>query len=220
MTSRDVGLREREVPEDIAPPVAESEPRFGPATPLVVLVGLVVVALLTWWLLGDPKWSPIHTSQAAVSADLFWAILALVWTGFTFASWPFTELPQPLAGVVQVAVNVALAFICVWLFTFVVGSWDPTFSHSAAAGAGYTASAFIVLIGFYGFALAAASWIGYPFENETAPTSSLAQWFMAAFITVVGVVVLVYPNFNSHLVGNAPLKLVDALGWVYSSIWS
>jgi hypothetical protein len=117
-----------------------------------------------------------------------------------------------------VAVNVALAFTCVWLFTFVVGSWDPTFSHSAAAGAGYTASAFIVLIGFYGFAFAAASWTGYPFENETAPTSSLAQWFMAAFITVVGVVVLVYPNFNLHLVGNAPLKLVDALGWVYSSI--
>jgi hypothetical protein len=116
-----------------------------------------------------------------------------------------------------VAVNVALAFTCVWLFTFVVGSWDPTFSHSAAAGAGYTASAFIVLIGFYGFAFAAASWTGYPFENETAPTSSLAQWFMAAFITVVGVVVLVYPNFNLHLVGNAPLKLVDALGW-YSSI--
>jgi hypothetical protein len=66
-----------------------------------------------------------------------------------------------------VAVNVALAFTCVWLFTFVVGSWDPTFSHSAAAGAGYTASAFIVLIGFYGFAFAAASWTGYPFENET-----------------------------------------------------
>lgn len=212
------GLSEPEVIEAAAPQLEEFEPRFGRATPLVVLAGLLTFALLSWWLLGDPEWSPVAGSLPAVNADLFWVILALIWTGFTFASWPFTKLRQPLSGLAQAAFTVVLGFFCVWLFTSVVGSWDPTFSRHTAGGAGYTASAFIVLIGFYAFAFAAASWGGYPFENESAPTSSLAQWFMAACITVVGVVVLVYPNFNEHLVEHAPLKLVDALGWVYSSI--
>ena len=201
-----------------AAPTPEPEPRFGAATPLVVIVGIIVVSLVTWWLLGDPKWSFTNTSQPAIGADLFWVILAAIWTGFTFGNWPFSKVSQPLSGVLQVAANLAIGFLCVWLTTYVMGSWDPTFSHKTAAGAGDTASAFIVLVGFYAFAFASASWGGYPFEKVEGPTSGVAQWFMAAFITVIGVVIFIYPNFNAHLAANAPLKLVDALGWVYCSI--
>jgi len=37
-------------------------------------------------------------------------------------------------------------------------------------------------------------------------------------LTVVGVVTLVYPNFNAGLVQHAPVSLPTAAGWVYSSI--
>jgi AAT family amino acid transporter len=115
-------------------------------------------------------------------------------------------------------VDLVIGVLATLLFTRGVGHWDPTFSVSTPGGAGYTATAFIVLIGFYAYALAAASWQGYPFESVSAPLASVAQFFLAAFITLVGVIVLVYPNFNAQLAAHAPISLPTALGWTYSSI--
>jgi AAT family amino acid transporter len=193
-------------------------PRWGRATPVVITAGIWVVSVVTWWVLADPRWAVTNASLEAISALLFWAILAFIFTGFTFENWPFSRLSQPLAGVAQVASDVILAFFAVWLFTFVIGSWDPTFSHSAAGGAGFTATAFVVLIGFWAYALVAASWGGYPFESIAQPLAGTAQFFLAAFITLVGVVVLIYPNFSTPLAEDAPLALPTALGWAYSSI--
>jgi amino acid transporter, AAT family len=198
--------------------ISEAVPRFGAATPIVIIAGIWIVSLLSWWLLADPEWSPLGASQSAVSALLFWTILSFIFTGFTFGTWPFSKLPQPLAGVVHAGFNVALAFFAVWLFTFVLGSWDPTFSHAAAGGAGFLASAFVVLIGFYAYSLVAASWGGYPFEGLAQPIAGVSQFFLAAFITMVGTVVLIYPNFSAALAKDAPLALPTATGWVYSSI--
>jgi AAT family amino acid transporter len=197
---------------------SEAVPRFGHLTPWVVTVGLIIFSVVSWWLLADPQWSPVGASLPAIDALLFWTILGFIFTGFTFANWPFSKISQPLAGVLHVGVDVAIGFVAVWLFSFVLGSWDPTFSHSAPGGAGFTATAFVVLIGFYAYALAAATWGGYPFEEVPAPLASVAQFFLAAFITVIGVVVLVYPNFSAALAKNAPLALAPATGWVYSSI--
>jgi AAT family amino acid transporter len=193
-------------------------PLAGPLTPYVTTIAIFVLSIVSWWLLGDAKWSIIGAEAPVVSCVLFWTILGFIFTGFTFGNWPFSTLPQPLSGVVQVVVNVAIGFVMTFVFTRVIGSWDPTFSADAPGGVGYTASAFIVLIGFYAYTLAAANWGGYPFENVAAPLASVAQFFLAAFITVVGVVLIVYPNFNGQLAPNAPISLVDGLGWVYSSI--
>jgi len=198
--------------------VAEAVPRFGAATAAVITAGIWIVSLLSWWLLADPDWSPVGASQAAVGSLLFWTILAFIFTGFTFGNWPFSKLSQPLAGVAQVAFDVAFAFFAVWLFTFVLGSWDPTFSHAAKGGAGFTAAAFVVLIGFYAYSLVAASWGGYPFEALAQPTAGVSQFFLAAFITMVGTVVLIYPNFSAALAKDAPVSLPTATGWVYCSI--
>ena len=217
MTQTGEGVKvETDVPPTVE--VAAPAPRWGAATPVVITAGIWIVSLLSWWLLADPDWSPFGASQAAIGALLFWSILAFIFTGFTFGNWPFSKLSQPLAGAAQVAFNVALAFFAVWLFTFVLGSWDPTFSHSAEGGAGFTAAAFVVLIGFYAYALVAASWGGYPFEKLAQPTAGVSQFFLAAFITLVGTVVLIYPNFSAALAADAPVSLPTATGWVYSSI--
>jgi AAT family amino acid transporter len=197
---------------------ADPVPALGRLTPWVITAGLLVLSVLSWWVLADPSWSPVGASLPAVDAVLFWTILGFIFTGFTFANWPFSKVRQPLAGILQVAVDVAIGFLAAWLFSFVIGSWDPTFSHAAAGGAGFTATAFVVLIGFFAYALAAASWGGYPFAAMPAPLASVAQFFLGAFITLVGVVVLVYPNFNATLAKDAPLALAPATGWVYSSI--
>lgn len=211
-----------------APPADARAPRFGPATPAVAIVAIFIVSILTWWLLGDPKWSVLGaradtpdteaTKSAIVSCLLFWTIFGHIFTGFTFGNWPFTKIKQPLSGIAQVVTNLAIGVLGTLLFTRGVGQWDPTFSAETAGGAGYTAAAFIVLIGFYAYAFAAASLGGYPFESVPIPLASVAQWFMAAFITVVGVVTLIYPNFSAALAANAPVSLPTAAGWVYSSI--
>lgn len=209
-----------EVETDLGPTVeaATPAPRWGAATPVVVTAGIWIVSVLSWWLLADPDWSPLGASQAAVGALLFWTILAFIFTGFTFGNWPFSKLPQPMAGVAQVAFDVALGFFAVWLFTFVLGSWDPTFSHAAEGGAGFTAAAFVVLIGFYAYSLVAASWGGYPFEAQAQPSAGVSQFFLAAFITTLGTIVLIYPNFSAALAEDAPVSLATATGWVYCSI--
>jgi amino acid transporter, AAT family len=209
-----------QVETDIGPTVEISTPvpRWGPATPLVITAGIWVVSLLSWWLLADPRWGVPDVSQAAVGSLLFWTILAFIFTGFTFGNWPFSKLSQPLAGVAQVAFDVVLGFFAVWLFTFVVGSWDATFSHAAKAGAGFTAAAFVVLIGFYAYSLVAASWGGYPFEAQAQPSAGVSQFFLAAFITMLGTIVLIYPNFSAALAKGAPVSLPTATGWVYCSI--
>ena len=210
-------------------PVADERvPRFGSATPVIAIVGIFVVSIVTWWLLGDPKWSivgaraktptELATKSGIVSCLLFWTIFGHIFTGFTFGNYPFSKLPQPLSGLAQVVVNIVIGIAGTLLFTRGVGNWDPTFSYKAAGGAGYTAAAFIVLIGFYAYAFASASIGGYPFEDIPAPLSSVAQWFLAAFLTVVGVVTLVYPNFSAALATHAPVTLPTAAGWVYSSI--
>lgn len=199
-------------------PTDERVPRFGAATPWVSTIGIFAVATISWWLLGDPEWSFFSASAPVITCLLFWTLLSFIFTGFTFGNFPFSKLPQPLAGVAQAAANVALGVVITLIFTRVVGDWDATFSAATAGGAGYTAAAFIVLVGFYAFSLPAVSWGGYPFEGVPAPLSGLAQFFMAAFITTVGVVVLIYPNFNATIAGSGPVSLPTALGWVYSCI--
>lgn len=213
---------------DLAPEAAARVPRFGRATPAVVTVGIFAVSIVTWWLLADPRWSLVGAriggdadyarQSAVVSCLLFWTIFGHIFTGFTFGNHPFSRFRQPVAGLLQIVVNLAIGVLGTVLFTRVVGSWDPTFSASAPGGAGYTAAAFIVLIGFYAYALASAGVGGYPFEDVRPPLASVAQWFLAAFLTVVGVVTLIYPNFNADLAATAPVPLSDAAGWVYSSI--
>lgn len=214
-------------PETIGDAVAARIPRFGAATPIVVTVGIFVVAILTWWLIADPQWSILGAragaadyaqKSAIVGCLLFWTIFGHIFTGFTFGNWPFSKLSQPLSGVVQIVVDILIGIGGTLLLTRGIGSWDPTFSSATPGGAGFTAAAFIVLIGFYAYAFAATGIGGYPFESVAAPLASVAQWFFAAFITLVGVVVLIYPNFNANLASKAPIPLPTAAGWVYSSI--
>lgn len=217
-----------DVAEPSPAPGGARTPRFGSATPVVVTAAIFVMAVLSWWLVGDPKWSLLGaradnaadqaTRSAIVGCVLFWTIFGHIFTGFTFGNWPFTKLAQPLSGLVQVVVNLGIGVLGTLLFTRGLGHWDPTFAANAAGGAGYTAAAFIVLIGFYAYAFASASLGGYPFESVPAPLASVAQWFLAAFLTVIGVVALVYPNFSAALAQHAPVSLPTAAGWVYSSI--
>jgi AAT family amino acid transporter len=199
-------------------PATMRDPMFGRATPIVATIAIVIVSIVTWWILADAKWSISEPSPAVVQSLLFWTILGFIFTGFTFGNWPFTKLAQPLAGIAQVITNLVIGVLGTLLFTRGVGHWDPTFSPDAPGGAGYTAAAFIVLIGFFAYTLASASWGGYPFESVPAPLASAAQFFLAAFLTLIGVVTLVYPNFNAQLAAHAPVSLPTALGWVYCSI--
>lgn len=198
------------------PPVAV--PRFGPATPVVITIGLWATAVVSWWLIADPEWSIFKPTVPETYALLFWTILGFIVTGFTFGSHGFDRMSQPLAGIVHVVANLAFGIVGVGLFSYVLGDWDPTFAHDSPGQSGLLATAFVVLIAFYAYALVAASWGGYPFETLAQPRSGFGQFYQSAFLTLIGVVWLVYPNFSAALAPGAPVALPTALGWVYSSI--
>lgn len=198
--------------------IEERVPRFGAVTPWVSTIGIFIVAIGSWWLLGDPEWSIFGATAPVITCLLFWTLLSFIFTGFTFGNYPFDKLAQPWAGLAQAVANVVLGSLVTLFFTRVIGNWDATFSANTAGGAGYTAAAFIVLVGFYSYSLPAVSWGGYPFEDVSAPLAGLAQFFMAAFITLIGVVVLIYPNFSAQIAGSGPVSLPTTLGWVYSCI--
>lgn len=210
------------------PKPEERVPVLGKATPFIATVGVFALAVVSWWLVGDPEWSilgaraatpdEIVRNLAIVSCVLFWVIFAHIWTGFNFGTWPFSKLSQPLAGIAHVGTNIVVGVLATLLLTEGVGSWDPTFSSSAPAGAGYTAAAFIVLIGFYAYAFPSASLGNYPFDERPGPTGSVGVWMLGSFLTMIGVTVLIYPNFNAQLLESAPVSLPTATGWIYSSI--
>jgi hypothetical protein len=97
-------------------------PRFGAATPYVVVAAIFAVSVSTWWALADQRWSLTGATAPVVSCLLFWTILGLLFTGFSFGNWPFSQLRQPVAGLAQVAVNLAIGIGATLFFTRVVGS--------------------------------------------------------------------------------------------------
>ncbi|RHW28405.1 hypothetical protein D0Z08_05445 [Nocardioides immobilis] len=207
---------------------SERVPAFGRATPAVAIVSILVVSVGSWWLIGDPEWSVVGakvatpeeaaSKSAIVSCVLFWVIMMHIFTGFTFGNWPFSKVRQPLSGLLQVVADIVLGILATLLWTRGVGHWDPTFSATIVGGAGYTAAAFIVLIGFFAYAFLPTAVAGYPFESVEGPLANVGQWLLGAFLTTIGVVTLVYPNFNAQLAPNAPVSLSTAVGWTYSSI--
>ncbi len=152
--------------------------------------------------------------QLSVVLDNF----GCLFTGFTFANWPFSTLPQSLAGLAQVAVNVMVGVGTTLLFTPWRGQLGPDIL-GRNRGWRRLCSDSVHRAGRVLRLHPGLRQLGrYPFESVSAPLASAGQFFVGSFITLVGVVVLVYPNFDAQLAANAPILLPDALGWAYSSI--
>lgn len=177
------------------------------------------ISFLVWRLFADPQTGVWKFYPQPFGAYLFWAILVVVFIGFNLEMHGFSRLSQPVGGIVVTSITLALGIAIPVLLIYGYGRLDPAFSPTQYAGHG--AAGLIVLIGFYGFGVVANSMDGWPWTDAgmEQPMVGLAQIITGFFLTVVGYMVLIYPNLASWTGPDRVLiALPTAIGWFYSVI--
>lgn len=191
---------------------------FGLANVAVTLV----LAVGGWWLLVDPAWSPLASYPQPYTAMLFWTIIAVVWLGFTFGWLGPARLPQPVRGLVAIALSVAIGVGITLLLAYVWGAIDPSFAAARADGAGFTTGNLVVLFAFFFYVTAVVNWNQWPWSGATRqPWTGLGELCVMAVPTVALYAVLTLPNLATWADPTTALFSVPTLiGWFYSLIVS
>lgn len=177
------------------------------------------ISLAVWRLFADPRVGVWQFYPQPFGAYLFWAILVIVFLGFNLEMHGFGKMRQPGGGIAATAVTLGLGFAIPMALIFGYGRLDPAFT--SAKYAGYGSAGLIVLIGFYGFGVVANSMDGWPWTDAgmRQPMVGLAQILTGFFLTVLGFLVLIYPNLASWgAPGRVCMSLPTAIGWFYSVI--
>lgn len=190
---------------------------YGVANIAVVLV----LSLLFWYLLTDPKTSPFKTYPYPFNAVLFWAILVTVFLGFNLQLHGFTKYPQPYRGILLIAITVVVSIGVVALVTRGWGAWDPSFAYNRAADLGYLMTALFVLIGFFTYVTVAVNWGLWPWAQLglKQPWLGIGAILFMTPLTILGYAVLVLPSLAVWAKpGNVFLDLNTTIGWFYDVI--
>lgn len=177
------------------------------------------ISFIVWRLFADPQTALWKFYPQPFGVYLFWAIQVIVFIGFNLGMHGFSEMRQPMGGIVVTSITLVLGFAIPMLLIFGYGRLDPAFSPDQYAGHG--AAGLIVLIGFYGFGIVANSMDGWPWTDAgmAQPMVGLAQIITGFFLTVVGYVVLIYPSLASWTgPDRVVMTLPTAIGWFYSVI--
>jgi AAT family amino acid transporter len=202
---------------------APARPRPWFVTGLLSLGVVVGLSLGSWYLLVDPKWSPLHTYPFPTNAVLFWAILSVVFVGFNLEFWGFDRLTQPVKGLAIVAVVLALAFGITALLAAGLGHFDPRFSADRKGGTGYFAGALFVLFGFFTFVTVVVNWEHWPWTQMGVSQPKVGLFEIAVMLapTLLLYLVLGLPTMAiSASAGHSILALDTLIGWFYSVIVS
>ncbi|MBU0945470.1 MAG: hypothetical protein KJ804_11345 [Proteobacteria bacterium] len=177
------------------------------------------ISLVVWRLFVDPQVGIWKFYPQPFGGYLFWAIMVVVFIGFNLEMHGFSKLSQPKAGIAATVVTLALGMTIPMLLIYGYGRLDPAFSPAQYAGHG--AAGLIVLIGFYGFGVVSNSMDGWPWTDAgmQQPMVGFAQIFTGFFLTLVGYLVLIYPNLASWTgPDRVVMALPTAIGWFYSVI--
>jgi amino acid transporter, AAT family len=188
-------------------------------TGALTLAVVLMVSLGSWYVLADPRWSPLHMYPFPINAVLFWAILMVVFLGFNLEFWGFERLTQPTKGLALVAVAVGLAIACTALLAVGVGHFDPRFAGGRKGGTGYFAGALFVLFGFFSFVTVVVNWGHWPWASMRQPKKGLTEIGLVLMATLVLYAVLGLPTM-ALTPGRTVLALNTLIGWFYSVIVS
>jgi|GEM_PF-494631 len=162
----------------------------------------------------------------------FWGILISVWLAFDFGFWPFTEVAQPLKGIIGWLIVMAISWGVVFALGWGIGRVVPEFAHTRGGDLGYVTGVLMVLFGFHFFGSLVVSWGMWPWADAglKQPVLGLGVWLMALVMVVIGWGVLVWPTVRLPLTdpeavlpaelraNDIPMGLNRSIGWFYSTI--
>ncbi|WP_174531956.1 hypothetical protein [Millisia brevis] len=181
----------------------------------------VVLALLGWWLLADPQWSPLGIYPLPFNGYLFWAIIFVVFAGFNLEFHPFAALPQPWRGLAITGATAVFSIVVTLLLAYGLGHFFPDFAADRADGLGYFSGALFVLFAFGTYVLTVVNWQHWPWpqlglRQPLIGWSEIAFWFP---VTLALFLILGLPAISLSTPPGAALMSVDTvIGWFYCSI--
>ncbi len=184
---------------------AELKPRWGqPLTGIISFFVFLGVALVTWFLLSDPR-GPVQWFPYPFVMYLAMMILVGLFQHMLLGDWPFQNLPQPVKGIIQTLVNIALVwFIIDVIFYRVLGTGLNFLSYYGLDAIGekglYAQVAIVgfVLIGFYTFPVSTIFFGKWPIQpsNIPQPAGGVAEIAWGSILTLFFYVVLIVPFFG------------------------
>ena len=188
---------------------------------LANLAVVSVLAVLSWWLLADPKTGPLSLYPLPFNAGLFWAILFVVFVGFNLEFHPFARLRQPLRGLAVIAATAVFAVAFTWLLGVGFGSLQPDFAGGRAGGLGWFTGALFVLFAFFTYVLVVVNWGHWPWVDLglRQPLVGLCEIAFMFVPTLALYLVLGLPAISlATKPGAALMTLNTSMGWFYSII--
>lgn len=89
------------------------EPRWRqPLTGIMALIVFSVIAWITWFIFSDPR-GPVGWFPYPFVMYLAMMILVGWWQHGVMGDWPFTNLPQPLRGILETVVNLVVTILII-----------------------------------------------------------------------------------------------------------
>lgn len=188
------------------------------------LANLVIVLIATfagWYLLNDPRSSPLDVYPLPFNAALFWALLFVVWSGFNLEFAGFTRLAQPLRGTAITAATAVFAIVVTFGLAEGIGHFYPDFAAARDGGTGYFTGALFVLFGFSTWVLVVVNWAHWPWTDlgMKQPLVGLCEIAFLFLPTTLLWLILGVPAVSETVKPGSALIGVDTLlGWYYSII--
>ncbi len=192
------------------------KPRWGqPLTGIIANATFLLVALVTWFIFSDLR-GPIKWFPYPFVMYLAVMILVGLWQHMIFQDWPFQNMKQPLRGIVQTIVNIALVwFIIDVVFYRILGIGFNFLSYYGLVSAGQkglfaqVAIVGFVLMGFYLYPVVTIFFEKWPIRpsNLQQPAAGFAELAWASMFELFGYTIFIVPFMALALKGNIVLNM-------------
>lgn len=174
---------------------------------------VIVLSLVSWWLLADPKWSPVHFYPMPSNAALFWGILFIVFVGFNCEFHGLDKIAQPARGLILIVLTVGFSVFVTWALGFGLGHLLPDFDAHRAGGTGYFTGALFVLFGFFVYVMVVINYAHWPWTalGLRQPLSGLCEIAFAFVLTLFLYLVFGLPSLSAGTPPSHALMSVNSL---------
>ncbi|MBB2891516.1 hypothetical protein [Flexivirga oryzae] len=190
---------------------------------VIGLANFAIVAALSvvsWWVLADPRWSPLGVYPLPFNASLFWAILFIVFVGFNCEFAGFNRVRQPLRGGLLMVTAAAFGIAVTWILGSGLGRLMPDFDAHRAGGSGYFTGALFVLFAFFAYVMVVLNWEHWPWPQLglRQPVTGLCDIAFIFIPTLLIYLIWGLPAMAAHPTGYAPMTINVVLGYFYALV--